>query len=303
MDRIPLRVIVLRALPLMPLVLASLWLGASHDAWVAWLGLALSTALFVASLATRVRPIDRISRLEEVSRSLAVIEFTPEGQILHANDTFLDLMGYTLDEVVGQHHRVFVADDERNSEDYAAFWRALRTGQFQKAEFRRIAKDGTPRWITASYNPIFNSAGKLYKVIKFATDVTAQHSLIEDNQLVKFTLDSTSSCVLVANDQHEVTYLNGAMSRLLTALESDFRCVAPGFRVQGLVGQPVSSIHPTLSVSTLVRATSTVPVDVEESIGDTKVRIVVMPVINADGQRVGTIVKMADRTDEIATER
>ena len=96
------------------------------------------------------------------------------GTILTANDIFLRVVGYTLDEVVGKHHSLFVEPGYRDSGDYRIFWEKLRRGEFDAAQYKRIGKGGKEVWIQASYNPIFDAAGRPYKVVKFATDVTAE---------------------------------------------------------------------------------------------------------------------------------
>ncbi|WP_322098832.1 methyl-accepting chemotaxis protein [Microvirga roseola] len=114
------------------------------------------------------------AKLEALDRSQAVIEFEPDGTILAANKNFLSALGYSLDEIRGRHHSLFVDPIQRESAEYKAFWAALARGEYQSGEFRRIGKSGKEVWIQASYNPILDSSGKPYKVVKFATDVTAQ---------------------------------------------------------------------------------------------------------------------------------
>lgn len=117
---------------------------------------------------------DYQSQIEAIRRSQAVIEFDPTSKILWANDNFLLAMGYRLDEIVGRKHSMFVGSDEVNSSEYINFWEGLRSGKFESRLFRRFAKNGREVWIQATYNPIFDLDGKLYKVVKFASDVTAQ---------------------------------------------------------------------------------------------------------------------------------
>jgi methyl-accepting chemotaxis protein len=111
-------------------------------------------------------------------RSQAVIEFELDGTIITANENFLGAMGYTADEVVGRKHSIFVPADSAKSPEYAAFWAGLRRGEFMAEKYLRIGKGGKEVWIQASYNPMFDVEGKPYKVVKFATDVTA----IEDER-------------------------------------------------------------------------------------------------------------------------
>jgi methyl-accepting chemotaxis protein len=112
--------------------------------------------------------------VDALSRSQAVIEFTPDGQILTANNNFLQAMGYTLEEIKGNHHRMFVEAAYGESSDYRNFWKSLAAGEFKSAEFLRYGKGGREIWIQATYNPVLNAAGKVVKVIKFASDITEQ---------------------------------------------------------------------------------------------------------------------------------
>jgi methyl-accepting chemotaxis protein len=114
------------------------------------------------------------AQIDAISQSQAVIEFELDGTIMTANRNFLDAMGYSLDEIRGRHHSHFVDAEQRQSPAYRAFWAALAKGEFQSGEFRRIGKGGREVWIQATYTPIRDLDGRPYKVIKFASDVTAQ---------------------------------------------------------------------------------------------------------------------------------
>ncbi len=115
---------------------------------------------------------EKASQLNAVSRSQAVIKFDLDGKILDANQNFLSAVGYTLEEIKGQHHRIFVDPVEAASAEYRQFWDKLRAGQYHIAEYRRVAKGGRTLWIHASYNPISDADGKPVGVIKFASDIT-----------------------------------------------------------------------------------------------------------------------------------
>ncbi|CAB9492686.1 methyl-accepting chemotaxis protein [Alteromonas macleodii] len=107
-------------------------------------------------------------------RSSAVIEFNLDGTIITANDNFLKGMGYTLEQIEGKHHRIFCTEQEANSEEYKHFWRDLSEGKLESGRFKRIDSRGNEVWLEASYNPIRNEDGNLYKVVKFATVITEQ---------------------------------------------------------------------------------------------------------------------------------
>ena len=148
------------------------------------------------------------AKLDALSKSQAVIEFDLDGTILTANEKFLGSLGYTLDEIKGKHHSMFVEPEFRGSAAYREFWDSLRRGQFQAAEYRRLAKGGRPIWIQASYNPLLGKNGKPYKIIKFATDITEQKvrsadyegqikAIHKSQAVIEFKLDGT---IVVANE-------------------------------------------------------------------------------------------------------
>ena len=149
-----------------------------------WVNLALSkvlvagiyhyTALVRDITAIKLHNADFEGQIAAIGKSQAVIEFDLDGLILHANDNFLDAMGYRLEEIRGQHHRIFVDAEERQSSAYAEFWRSLKRGEYHTGEFRRIHKSGRDIWIQASYNAILDLEGKPFKVVKFASDITAK---------------------------------------------------------------------------------------------------------------------------------
>jgi len=109
-----------------------------------------------------------------LNRAQAVIEFTLDGYITHANENFLDVMGYHLEEVVGQHHSMFCEPSFEQSAAYVDFWADLASGKVERAEYKRIGKNGREVWINASYNPVLDAEGRVHKIVKFATDVTAE---------------------------------------------------------------------------------------------------------------------------------
>jgi len=150
---------------------------------------------------------DQKAKFVALSRVQAVIEFDLDGIILDANENFLKTLGYTLAEIKGQHHRMFVEPEFARSIEYAQFWQSLRSGQFLAAQYKRIGKGGKEVWIQASYNPMLDSNGKPYRVVKFATDITADKlknadyegqiaAIGESQAVIEFNLDGT---IITAN--------------------------------------------------------------------------------------------------------
>jgi methyl-accepting chemotaxis protein len=123
---------------------------------------------------TKLMNADYRGQIEAIGKSQAVIEFNIDGIVLNANDNFLNALGYRLDEIKGQHHSKFVDPVYGRSAEYKEFWAKLGRGEYIADEFRRFGKGGREVWIQASYNPILDLSGKPFKVVKYATDVTAQ---------------------------------------------------------------------------------------------------------------------------------
>ncbi|AVO43925.1 methyl-accepting chemotaxis protein [Phreatobacter cathodiphilus] len=157
-----------------------IWIEASYNPLIGSDGKPFGIIKFATDI-TRQKAEDAESagQVAAMRKSQAVISFTLDGVILDANDNFLRAVGYELDEIKGRHHEIFVDPATRRSADYAAFWAALKRGEFQAAQYRRFGKDGREIWIQASYNPILDASGRPYKVVKFATDITAQIRLLE----------------------------------------------------------------------------------------------------------------------------
>ncbi|MFO1260857.1 MAG: PAS domain S-box protein [Sphingomonadaceae bacterium] len=154
------------------------------------------------------RQVEERGQVEAINSSQAVIHFSTDGRILAANDLFLDAVGYAKDEVIGQHHGMFVDTEERDGQDYVEFWLSLARGEHQAGEFRRVRKDGSDLWLQAHYTPIFDPAGRLMKVVKYATDITQEKmrkadfqwqiaAIQKSNHVITFDMHGT---IIDAND-------------------------------------------------------------------------------------------------------
>jgi methyl-accepting chemotaxis protein len=130
--------------------------------------------------AAKQKSAEDSGKLDAISRVQATIEFTPTGDILTANENFLSVLGYRLEEIAGKHHSMFCEPDYVRSEAYREFWKTLASGQFVSEEFKRIGRGGKVVWIQASYNPIFDANGRVFKVVKYATDITGRVRAVEE---------------------------------------------------------------------------------------------------------------------------
>ena len=151
------------------------WIQASYNPITGAGGKPVKVIKFASDITARkISSMDDAGKITAISRAQAVIEFNLDGTIITANDIFLKVLGYTLSEIAGKHHSMFVARSERESATYREFWGSLNRGEFRSGEFKRFGKGGKEIWILASYNPILDDRGKPFKVVKFASDVTEQ---------------------------------------------------------------------------------------------------------------------------------
>lgn len=151
------------------------WLEASYIPVTDRRGRVFKIVKIAADISERMQSsLEQESIINAISRSMAVIAFSPDGHVLEANDNFLKATGYQAAEVTGKHHRLFCSDALSQSEEYRQFWVRLNQGEFFSGQFPRLNRRGEPLWLRATYNPVFNSDGQLIKIVKFATDVTEQ---------------------------------------------------------------------------------------------------------------------------------
>lgn len=186
-----------------------IWIRASYNPIFDLNGKACKVVKYASDVTgQKLRAADSAGQIEAIGKSQAVIEFDTEGTILTANENFCGVMGYRLEEIRGKHHRMFADPEWARSADYAAFWNKLGRGDYQAGEYKRIAKGGKEVWIQASYNPILDLSGKPFKVVKYASDVTAQKLQAADfagqieaigkaQAVIEFNMDGT---VRTAND-------------------------------------------------------------------------------------------------------
>ncbi len=189
------------------------------------------TAQKLENLASEAESQEYTNQLNGFSASQAMIEFEPDGTIVNANDNFCNALGYRLDEIQGKHHSLFVESQYGKSPEYSQFWNDLKEGRFQAGEFCRVTKSGKEIWILASYNPIKDENGNTYKVIKLATDITAQklESLASEVQAKEYTNQVNGFSASQAMIEFETD------GTIVTANENF--CNALGYRLEEIQGK------------------------------------------------------------------
>ena len=204
-------------------------------------------------------------QLAAIRKAQAVIEFNLDGTVREANENFLRTLGYTLEEVRGQHHRMFVEPAYRESQEYRDFWAKLGRGEYDAAQYKRIAKGGREVWIQASYNPILDASGRPMKVVKYATDVTEQ---VRFAQQLRSAVNETQAAVTAASDgdltqrisiddkSGEIAMLSQSINALIELISSLVQQIkGAAEQVQG-GAQEISSGNTNLSHRTSEQAAS-----------------------------------------------
>ena len=152
-----------------------IWLQASYNPVLDEDGKPVRIVKFATDVtAAKLQITEFEGKIRAINRAQALIEFELDGTVITANENFLSLFGYNLNEVVGKHHRIFCDPGYAESPEYARFWQKLGRGEYEADEFKRISKDGAEIWLQASYNPIFDIEGRPLKVVKFASDITVE---------------------------------------------------------------------------------------------------------------------------------
>lgn len=203
------------------------WIEASYNPLRNRAGQVVKVVKFATDVTAQTqRAIELDGQIAALNRSQAVIAFRPDGTILDANANFLAAVGHTLDEIRGRHHRMFVEEAERESPAYRGFWAALARGEYQSAEFRRIAKGGREIFIQATYNPITDRENRVVKVVKFATDITAQVLERQRRALAQQAIGTDLDAIgtAVADVTRQTSEATGTVARVA----ADIQAVAAG---------------------------------------------------------------------------
>ena len=242
------------------------------------------------------------AQVAALSKSFAVIEFNLDGTILTANDNFCRTLGYTLEEIQGKHHRMFVDPAYASKPEYNAFWEKLRRGEFCAEQFRRIAKGGREVWIEASYNPVLEANGAPVKIVKYATDITAHKNLASEMQRIKSALDCCTTNVMIADDQCNIIYMNQSVMKMMGDNQAELRKTLPQFNADKLIGANMDVFHknPSHQRNMLAHLRETHRAQIK--VGDLSFSLIATPVFDGKGVRLGTAVEWKDRTAEVKVE-
>ena len=191
-----------------------IWISASYNPIFDVNGKAVKVVKFATDITqSKMLALETAAKITAINKAQAVIEFNLDGTIIVANENFLKTLGYEMSEIQGKHHRMFCDTAYTNSQDYRFFWEKLNRGDLDSGEYKRVGKGNKTVWINASYNPIFDANGKVYKVVKFATDITHVKNMIHS-------IEETASALSAASSELTATATQMSATSVKTSAES-----------------------------------------------------------------------------------
>ncbi len=211
----------------------NLYVTATYDEKGQYSGNVLEWRDVTEERARAQKDLDNAGQLNAIEHAQGVVELTMNGEVLRINENFSKIIGYGVAEAVGQLHKNLVSAEERDSKPYAEFWDKLRRGEFVGGRFKRITKSGNEVWLEATYNPIFDAKGKPYKVVKYATDITAQVKLEEEAKTLALVANETDGSVVITDAQGRIEYVNRGFTTLTGYTLAEVKGKKPGDFLQG----------------------------------------------------------------------
>lgn len=278
---------------------ADLLVSPTYDADGKYMGPLVTWEVVTEKLATEDRNYDYQQQIAAISDSQAVIEFKLDGTIVNANANFTKTMGYSLEEIRGQHHSMFATAEVAKSAEYKAFWAKLNRGESDEGRYSRVAKGGREVWLQARYNVIVGKDGKPYKVVKYASDITESRRLEQAAAEKSAIVENAPINLMLANLNGIITYLNPASRRTLKTIEH----LLP-IKTDQIVGSSYDVFHKNPAQQRrLLSDPRNLPHTTEIKIADETLSLQASAIYDADGNYVGPMVAWDVITERKAAER
>ena len=246
----------------------------------------------------RLEERDAAAQIDAINKVQAVIEFALDGTIIKANDNFCQTMGYSLDEIKGKHHRMFVDPSFAASPEYTEFWAKLNRGEFISEEFKRFAKGGKEVWLRASYNPIMDRSGKPFKVVKYANDITEHRKAMYEAKKLEAMVENAPINMMLANTDGTITYINPATKKNLAPLASHLP-----IPIDKIVGSSYDVFHKNPAHQRqLLSNPDNLPVNTQIKVADQTLDLMACAIYDVDGKYIGPMVTWGNITEKLAME-
>ena len=242
---------------------------------------------------------DAQAQIAAISEAFAVIEFTPDGTIVTANSNFCNAMGYSLSEIEGQHHRLFVDSRYAESPEYREFWAKLARGESQIGEFKRFGKGGREVWIEARYSALVDDSGKVYKVVKFAKDITHAVKNRADAAQKTAIVENAPINIMLADNDGRIVYMNPASRDTLLTIESELP-----IKVDEIVGRSYDVFHKNPAVQRrLLSDPKNLPHTAEITLGEEILLLSASAIFDENGNYAGPMVAWEVITEKKRSEQ
>ncbi|MCH2205424.1 MAG: methyl-accepting chemotaxis protein [Lentisphaerales bacterium] len=236
--------------------------------------------------------------VDAIRKTQAVIEFNPDGTIITANDNFLNALGYTLSEIQGKHHSMFAEPEYAASYEYKAFWEKLSRGEFDSGQYKRFGKGGKEIWIQASYNPILDDNGKVMKVVKFASDITAMRKA----ETLSSAVIGSATAMMTCDVDLNITSANPATVNMVKANLATFQTAFPGFNLDNLIGTSIDTFHKNPSYQRQILSDpNNLPYNADIQVGNLVFALNICALRDSDGKYMGCSLEWADVTEARAS--
>ena len=246
---------------------------------------------------------DFSGKLDAVSKTQAVIEFNLDGTIITANKNFTDTVGYSLEEITGKHHSMFVDPTYSASQEYKDFWNKLGSGESQSGQFQRFGKDGKEIWLNASYNTVFDLDGNPSKVVKYATDGTELRAQQISSARLQVAVDGAQTPLIMIDRDFIINYANAATIELLEKYEGKFQEVWPSFAVKNVMGICIDVFHKNPAHQRkLLDDPSNLPYKTTIEVNDLKFDLTVTAQMDLNGNYIGNTLEWEDVTEKLIKE-
>ena len=262
------------------------WISASYNPIIDDTGKVLKVIKFAQDISAQKL---KDAELEALSKTQAVINFKPDGTIIDANANFFAATGYSRDELIGKHHSIFCEPEYTKSSSYKEFWNDLAHGDFKNGEFQRFQKDGTELWLSAAYNPVFDLNGNVFKVVKYATDITKQK---QDSIKVIDTLTETASQLSAATEEFGATASTLLQSAERTSEDAVNATAAAEQVNSGIQTVAASSEEMTSTIKEIANNTNGSSKMAQDCQVEAKNTSDVMDSLNQSSEEIGTITKV-----------
>ncbi len=252
-----------------------------------------------ASEALRAKAFDAVERLRAIDRLQGVVEFAPDGTVLEANENFLQVVGYARGEVTGRHHRIFCAPDVAASADYERFWAALRRGEPQAGEFKRLDRSGKEVWIRGVYAPIRDASGRVVRVVKYATAITeekhAATAAIRLNQVIA----NAPIGIMYCDKDLTIQFMNATAKDILRKVERHLPV-----SLERLVGSSIDVFHKNPSHQRrMLSDERNLPHKAKIDIGGETMELLISAIRDAEGKYIGPMLTWDCVTERVRLEK